>query len=163
MKHPSVLIALLLLSSAHVLGRLPPPRAQSPATAAPPAVAVPFSSFTASVETEPGEFEVRGTFELAEASDGINLFREEVSIRVGEFSVTLAPGSFKPDAETRGKVGFKGPAGGLSLDVLFRVLGPNKFSVKIEGEGLKKAPKLRPEDVELRIGDDGGRAAPAVR
>lgn len=119
---------------------------------------IPFSEFNVKVDVEEGEFEVRGAFKLGPGSDGINLFKEEVVVRVGDsFAVTLPPGSFKQ--EERGKVSFKGVVEGIDLDVSIRVLGQGGFQIKIEGEGGKRSWKLKPEDIRVTIGDDGGGGA----
>ena len=117
-------------------------------------VTVPFSQFSVKIDQEEKEFEVRGTFTLDAKSDGINLFKEDVSIKVGDFSRTIPAGSFKQDG-VRTKIKYKGVVEGVELDVLFRIVGPASFELKIEGEGAKMK-KLLPEDITLRIGNDGG-------
>lgn len=119
-------------------------------------ISVPFSEFHVKVDQEEKEFEVRGTFTLGPNSDGINLFKEDVTIKVGDFSATIPSGSFKQDG-VRTKIRHKGVVDGVDLDVLFRVVGKSSFELKIEGEGVKMK-KLLPEDITLRIGDDGGTA-----
>ncbi len=119
-------------------------------------MSVPFSQFSVKIDQEEKEFEVRGTFTLDAKSDGINLFKEDVAIKVGDFSTTIPSGSFKQDG-VRTKIRYKGVVEGVALDALFRVVGKTSFELKIEGEGVKMK-KLLPEDITLRIGDDSGTA-----
>jgi hypothetical protein len=120
------------------------------------AAAIPFADFDAQVEIEDLEFEVRGNFTLGPNSDGINLFKEDVSFEVGTFSKTIPAGSFKQ--EERGKIRYKESTQQLDLDILIRVAGSNKYTIKIEGEGMKLPGKPGAKDVLLRIGNDEGRA-----
>ncbi len=141
-----VLITVFLLA--------PPVRSQE--TSKP--ILVPFSEFQVKVDIEETEFEVRGLFTLGSSSNGINLFKEDVLVKIGpSFTAKIPAGSFKQ--EERGKTSYKGEVDGIALDVSIRVLGRGKFQLKIEGEGTRKAWELRPEDISLTIGNDGGSTA----
>jgi hypothetical protein len=122
---------------------------------------IPFTDFDAQVEVENAEFEVRGSFTLGATSDGINLFKEDVAFEVGTFSRIIPAGAFKQ--EERGKIRYTEAAKGSTLNVKIRIIGNNKFSIKIEGEGVKLGKSVRPEDVSLKIGNDGGRARARVK
>lgn len=145
-------IAVLLLATAPTLAQV----SSQPATTNDGPAVVPFSEFKVKVELEKGEFEVRGNLTLASESDGINLYKEDVEVKVGTLAVTLPSGSFKQDGE-RTKIRYQGRVGEFDLDVLFRIIGRTSFHVKIEGEGADIG-KITAEDVTLRIGNDGGKA-----
>lgn len=142
----AVLITILLLA--------PPALAQATV----PPTLVPFSEFLVRLDIEETEFEVRGSFTLGSGSNGINLFKDEVVVRVGpSFTAKIPPGSFKQ--EERGKMSYTGEIEGITLDVTIRVLGRGKFQLKIEGEGTRNAWELKPEDINLTVGNDGGASA----
>jgi hypothetical protein len=117
---------------------------------------VPFTDFDAQIEVESGEFEVRGTFSLGAPSNGIDLFKEDVAFAVGALTRTIPAGSFKE--EKRGKIRFTETSKDTVLEVTIKIVGNNKFDLKIEGSGLKVPKTVRPDEVTLRIGDDEGRA-----
>lgn len=115
---------------------------------------VPFADFEALIDAEKQEFEVRGLFTLGPTSDGINIFKEDVSLEVGTYSKTIPAGAFKQ--EERGKLRYDEVTKDSSLTVKIRLAGNNKFTFKIEAEGVKVPKGLKAEDVMLKIGDDGG-------
>jgi hypothetical protein len=123
--------------------------------------AVPFADFDAQIEVEKTEFEVRGGFTLGAASNGINLFKEDVTFEVGPFSKTIPAGAFKE--EKRGKISYSEATKDLILDVTIRIVGNNRFSIKIEGENPKVTKNVRPEEITLKIGDDEGRARERIK
>ena len=77
----------------------------SPFVIAEPAIQA-FAAFHAKVEIEverhEREFEVKATFTLGAASDGINPLTEDVSFQVGTFSTTIPAGSFTQDRRRKG-------------------------------------------------------------
>jgi hypothetical protein len=122
---------------------------------------VQFGDFDAQIEVEKTEFEVRGGFTLGANSNGINLFKEDVTYAVGPLSKTIPAGSFKE--EKRGKISYSEVAEDLIVDVTIRIVGNNKFEIKIEGTSSKVTKDVVPEDITLKIGDDEGRARPRVK
>src|SRR3990172_3932414 len=78
---------------------------------------VPFSDFALNINVEENDFEVRGTFTLGPNSDGINLYKEDVAIKVGDFATTIPAGSFKQDGE-RTKIRYRGVVEKMDLDVV---------------------------------------------
>jgi hypothetical protein len=127
---------------------------QQPAT-------VQFADFDAQIEVEKTEFEVRGGFTLGPTSNGINLFKEDVTFAVGPFTKTIPAGAFKE--EKRGKISYSEATKNLVLDVTIKIVGNNKFTVKIEGENPIVTKNVRPEEITLKIGDDEGRARERVK
>lgn len=120
--------------------------------------AVPFANFAVKVELEEEELDVEGAFMLGAPSDGINLFKEEVVVKLGTLTTTIKAGSF--ERKSSGKVVFKKVIDCTYWSVEFRPLGKNNFEFKAELLGVKGNPKITPEDVSLSIGDDGGPARP---
>lgn len=153
MKRKAPLLAALLSALFLVVDAQPPPRLGMNA--------VPFSDFAAKIDIEDNEFEIRGSFTLGAASDGVNLFREDVFIKVGAFSTTIPAGSFQQEA--KGKVSYKGRIGDIDLDVYFLATGKGRFRFKVEGEGANRTGRVRLQDVAIRIGDDGGVATKPER
>lgn len=122
---------------------------------------IPFADFDAQIEVEKTEFEVRGGFTLAPNSNGINLFKEEVSFEVGPLVRTIPAGAFKE--EKRGKISYSEASKDVILDVTIKIVGNNQFTVKIEGVSETVTKDVRPEQIKLKIGDDEGRARPRVK
>ena len=135
--------------------------AELPQTQAEEAAAVPFADFDAQIEVEKTEFEVRGAFTLGANSNGINLFKEDVTFEVGPFSKTVPAGAFKE--EKRGKISYSEATKDLLLDVTIRIVGNNQFSIKIEGTNPQVTKNVRAEEITLKIGDDEGRARERVK
>jgi hypothetical protein len=135
--------------------------AELPQAEAQEAAAVPFADFDAQIEVEKTEFEVRGGFTLGDKSNGINLFKEDVTFAVGPLSKTIPAGAFKE--EKRGKISYAEATKDLLIDVTIRIVGNNKFSVKIEGASAMVTKDVRPEEITLKIGDDEGRARERVK
>lgn len=131
-----------------------------PQTEAQEARTVPFADFDAQFEMDT-KFEVRGGFSLGASSNGINLFKENVSFEVGGLSKTIPAGAFKE--EKRGKISYSEATEDFIGDVTIRIVGDNKFTVKIEGVSAKVAKDTKPGEITLRIGDDEGRARERVK
>ena len=117
---------------------------------------VPFASLTAraKIEAEDQEFEVKGTFTLGAASNGINPLTEDVSLQVGAFTVTIPAGSFR--GHGHGRFEFKGIVGGAALEVKIRALGRSRFEFKAEGKGANLTGTVNPVMAGIGIGNDGG-------
>jgi len=117
---------------------------------------VPFANFVVNVKPEEEGLDVEGAFTLGAASDGINLFKEEVAVKLGTLATTIKAGSFK--RKTSGKVSFKKVIDCTYWELEFRPLGNNNFEFKAQLLGVKGITKVSPEDVALSIGNDGGPA-----
>ena len=128
---------------------------------------VPFAAFDAKVELEPaeGEFEVKATFTLGAASDDINPLTEDVTLKIGTFSITIPAGSFRFHPAKSGKGHghgararwtFEGVIDGVSLEVRITDLGGGMFEFKAEGENANLTGTVNPVQVTLTIGDDSG-------
>jgi hypothetical protein len=148
------LATVMFLTTVTAQAQVPPPTHHAAQNPSQETTLMPFADFEALVEVENLEFEVRGLFTLASASDGVNFFKEEVAFAVGAYSRTIPAGSFKQ--EERGKLRYEELTKDGSLSIKVRLAGHNKFLIKIEAEGLKVPKGLTAADVMLRIGDDGG-------
>jgi hypothetical protein len=153
--------ATLVISLATVAPLGPPNSCQTTQIGFQESASVVFSDFDAQVEVESGEFEVRGTFSLGANSNGINLFKEDTVVSVGALTKTIKAGAFKQ--ERRGKIRYTETSENSVLEVTIKIVGNNKFDLKIEGSGLKVPKTVRPDEVTLKIGDDEGRARARVK
>jgi len=115
---------------------------------------VPFASSFAKLEISAEGFELEESFTLGRNSNGINPVTQNVTLKIGTFSVTIPPGSFKKNPN--GRFAFEGTINGVSLEVQIVPLGNNIFTFKAEGEGVDLTRLTNPVTVVLRIGIDSG-------
>jgi DNA-binding beta-propeller fold protein YncE len=118
---------------------------------------VPFASSFAKLEIAKHRFDLMESFTLGASSNGINPVTENVTLRIGTFSVTIPPGSFKHIPERR--FAFEGVINGASLEVEIVHLGNKIFIFKAEGKGVDLTDLTNPVTVVLTIGDDTGSTA----
>jgi YVTN family beta-propeller protein len=150
---------------------------------------VPFASFIAHVEIERSHritrhagdsFEVEGRAVLGELSNGIAPNAEEVTLRLGSFSLTIPAGSFvatrdnegededrdgrvkrdEGDSDARNDVvttyHFKGVIAGVSLDATIEQGPQHAFRFGVNGRHANLRLVHNPVTVSLAIGDDEG-------
>jgi len=98
----------------------------------------------------PPGFDLNEFFTLARNSNGINPVTENVTLKIGAFSVTIPPDSFKQILPE--DLSFRGPSNGVSLQVQIAHLGNNILTFKAEGTGVD----LTPVTELLTIGIDSG-------
>ena len=115
---------------------------------------MPFAAFNAELEIERDEFEVKGSFTLGAGSNGIHPPAEDVTLKIGTFSITIPAGSFREDKKGRFK--FEGTINGVALEFAIRPLGGNSFEFQAQGEGADFTGTMNPVTVNLTIGDDSG-------
>jgi hypothetical protein len=118
---------------------------------------VPFASSFAKLEIAKHRFDLMESFTLGASSNGINPVTENVTLRIGTFSVTIPPGSFKHIPERR--FAFEGVINGASLEVEIVHLGNKIFIFKAEGKGVDLTDLTNPVTMVLTIGDDTGSTA----
>jgi hypothetical protein len=87
-------------------------------------------------------------------SNGINPLTQNLALRIGTFSVTIPPGSFKQIALQI--FVFQGVVNGVDLNVQIVALGNNIFALAAESKGLNLTGLTNPVTVVLTIGDDTG-------
>lgn len=124
--------------------------------AAQDSIGVRFADFKVVVEHEEEDIDVEGTFTLGAASNGINLFKEKTTITVGSFSATIPAGSFEQGS--KGKAEFQKLIECKYWVLFIRAIGKDIFEIDLELQGTKGVAKIKPEEVTLTIGDDGGTA-----
>jgi lactonase family protein with 7-bladed beta-propeller len=115
---------------------------------------VPFASSFAKLEISAKGFQLNESFTLGANSNGINPLTENVTLKIGTFSVTIPPGSFKQIPQ--GRFSFEGTINGASLQVQIVPLGNNIFTFKAEGTGVNLTGLTNPVTVVLTIGIDSG-------
>jgi hypothetical protein len=100
----------------------------------------------------PPGFDLNESFTLARKSNGINPVTQKVILKIGTFSVTIPPGSFR--LNPYGRFAFQGTINGLSLQVQIAPLGNDIFTFKAEGTGVDLTGLTNPVTVVLTIGSD---------
>jgi hypothetical protein len=113
-----------------------------------------FSIFDVTAQVSPLSFSCNGTFTLGSTSDGINPLAETVSLQLGTYSVTLAPGSFRRGND--GQFVFSGVINGVTLRVRIAQLGTNMYGIRARASGANLTGTTIPVTVVLTIGDDSG-------
>jgi hypothetical protein len=120
-----------------------------------------FKTFTAEVEVEDDGVDLEGTFALAADSNGIAPAREVVSLEIGNLTVEIPAGSFRPSGKEGAK--FFGIIDGIRLKVSIQAphSGMIAFKAKVAAPDLVGASDH--VAVALAIGDDSGTAIATVR
>jgi 6-phosphogluconolactonase len=115
---------------------------------------VPFASSFAKLEIAKQGFDLNESFTLGTNSSGINPVTENVTLKIGTYSVTIPAGSLKKNPN--GRFAFEGVINGVSLQVQIVPLGNNIFTFKAEGTGVDLTGLTNPVTVVLTIGIDSG-------
>ena len=102
----------------------------------------------------PPGFDLKGSFTLGRSSNGINPVTENLTLKIGTFSVTIPPGSFKLNPD--GTFAFQGVINGVSLQVQIVPLGNNIFTFKAQGTDVDLTGLTNPVTVVLTIGNNTG-------
>ena len=115
-----------------------------------------FASFTAKLSLDPsdGAFDLSSRFTLGATTNGIDPLVEPVSLAIGSYSITFAPGSFKKNK--KGVYVFDGAIDGVELNVRISPLGGNSYWFQASGEGAKLKGIKNPVTVTLTIVGDLG-------
>jgi hypothetical protein len=116
-----------------------------------------FSAFNAEADIGRHEFEVHGSFTLGPGSDGIAPLSENVTLKLGSFSITIPVGSFH--RKENGQSVFDGTMNGVDLEFVIRPRGGNRFEFSVEGEGAGLSGLRDPLSLTLAIGNDLGTAS----
>jgi YVTN family beta-propeller protein len=142
----------------------------------PPPTGVLFSAFSAKLEMHLGKspntdhFNLNASFVLGSVSNGINPPAEPVTLKVGTFTTTIPPGSFKiaddqddqDDQEEGvrmkrfGPFKFHGVIDGVDLRVLIRPTGTKRYALEAEARHADLTGTKNPVPVTLTIGGDSG-------
>jgi len=118
------------------------------------------AAFTAQLELTRGpaarmdSFDLRGTFTLGAASNGMNAVTEPVTMQMGTFCTTIPAGSFTQ--HKHGQVTFDGTLNAVALQVRLSPSGGKSFTVQAEGNGADLTGIVNPVSMGLIIGNDTG-------
>ena len=114
---------------------------------------VPFEDFAVVLELDYDGFELDGEFTLGASSNGIDPTTEDVTLKIGSYTVTIPAGSFKAD---NGGFDFEGVIDGVDLDIEIELIWDGTYSIQADGKGVDLSGESEPVTVVLTIGDDGG-------
>lgn len=129
-----------------------------PAGSGPFAVAitplVPFTSSFAELGISKDSFDLKEFFSLGANSNGIKPVHENVTLRIGTFSLMIPAGSFKKTLG--GRFAFEGVINGVSLQVRIVPLGDKSFQFIAVGTGAEFTGLTSAVTVVLTIGVNTG-------
>ena len=80
--------------------------------------------------------------------------KENVTLAIGPYSVTLPPGSFNQNSKQA--YVFQGTINGVPLQVRINPTGPKSYTFQAEGSGANFSGIANPVNITLTIGDDSG-------
>jgi hypothetical protein len=115
---------------------------------------MPFAASFAKLEIAKKGFDLQESFTLGRNSNGINPVKENVTLQIGTFSVTIPAGSFRRHPNE--KFAFDGILNGVRLQVQIVPLGNNMFTFETEGTGVNLTGLTNPVTVVPTIGIDSG-------
>lgn len=141
---------------------------------------IPYSNFTVQVvvdlnkRDDDDNFFVDGDFTLGTATDGINPALEDVTLKVGQYSVVIPKGSFNRQGD-RDEDGdddrrkprevwhFNGKIGNDRLHIHIHGYGSNQYNIRARGHRVDMTGVVNgtPIEVTLQVGNDGGSAVDA--
>ena len=105
-----------------------------------------------------GQFNVQGSLELGDESNGINVLNEDVIVTFNGFSETIPSGKFSCSEKREGKTKceFKNTSGGITEIGI--VIAKGKVEFQVQGQGLDVAGTdiNSPVPFSLQLGDDLG-------
>ena len=117
---------------------------------------VPFATSFAKLEISARAFDLNESFTLGPNSNGIDPVTQDVTLKIGTFSVTIPAGSFHQNPN--GRFAFEGAINGMSLEAQIVPLG-NKSSHSRQRAGVNLIGLKNPVTVVLNIGIDSGNTA----
>ena len=101
-------------------------------------------------------FELLSSFTLGTTSDGIKPVTEPVTLKIGTFTTTIPPSSFKEIG--LGIFVFHGVIGGVRLEALIAPTGSKRYALVAAAQDANLTGTVNPVPVTLTIGDDCGTA-----
>jgi YVTN family beta-propeller protein len=118
-----------------------------------------FSAFAPDLTVYPvqSEFLIKGNFTLGAGSNAINPPTEQVTLKIGSFTITIPIGSFV-NAGAPGYSTFVGTINGVSLTVLIRLVSGNNYILMVIAKNVSLTIPNPPNTVPvtLTIGGDSG-------
>ncbi len=118
---------------------------------------VSFAAFTAELEIKNKKFDLDAAFTLGAGNNGIAPLTEQMILQFGTLSFTIPAGAFHQVNATLFE--FDGTISGFSLEVSLRSLGNGRYSLQVDGKGVKINETANPIYVSLTIGNDTGLTA----
>src|SRR5438876_305327 len=127
---------------------------------------VPFASFSTKLESTPSPrpgFQTYANFTLG-AGGSINPLTQPVTLQVGNYSVTVPPGSFKQlgQGSKAGSYVYSGTINGVSLQVHIVALGSSSYVFKAAARPVDLTGLSSPVSVTITIGNNSGTAEAAA-
>ena len=121
---------------------------------------VSFSSFSSKLEITAGPppgFQMYSNFTLG-AGGSINPLTQPVALQVGNYSVTIPPGSFKQllKGSKTGSYVYSGTINGVSLQVQIVALGGSSYAFKAKARPADLTALSDPVPVTITIGNNSG-------
>jgi hypothetical protein len=105
-------------------------------------------------------FALESHFTLSSTALGINPVTDPVTLKIGTFTTTIPPGSFKQygdgDEHDDGVFSFHGVIDGVKLEALIKPTGTLRYAFDAEGKGANLAGTTNPVQVMLIIGGNSG-------
>jgi YVTN family beta-propeller protein len=129
----------------------------------PPPACIPFLAFSAKLEIDlestpnKDRFELLSSLTLASAAPAINPAVQAVTLKIGTFSTTIPPGSFKEIGQ--GIFVFRGVIGGVRMEALIAPTGSLRYALVAAAQDANLTGITNPVPVTLTIGDDCGMAS----
>jgi hypothetical protein len=120
---------------------------------------VPFASLVVEAELKgspPRRLEVEGRLTLGSGSNGIDPTTEAVTLQLGPWTATIAPGLFQ--SRPAGDFVYTGVVGGVALRARLVPRGAGTYTFQFVGSGQLGSGFTAPLSVSLTIGDDSGTA-----
>lgn len=125
----------------------------------------PFSKFEIKdLDIDRRNFTVEGSFTPGAGSSGINPAKQEVVLTIGDFTLTIPAGSFKPDHDND-NFRFKGRIKGMEVEFQIsdehepeRRESEQEFKFKVEAREAELSRQSNPVTVSLKIGNNEGTA-----
>ena len=99
------------------------------------------------------------------AGGSINPLTQPVTLQVGNYSVTVPPGSFKQlgQGSKAGSYVYSGTINGVSLQVHIVALGSSSYAFKAAAQPVDLTGLSNPVSVTITIGNNSGTAEAAAK
>jgi hypothetical protein len=116
-----------------------------------------FSAFSAKlniyVTPQQKGFALLSNLTLASASQVINPVAEQITLKIGTFTIAIPPGSFQNTSP--GHWTFVGVINGVTLKVAIQLTAPNQYIFGVTAENVSLLGLQTPVTVELNLGNGG--------
>jgi uncharacterized repeat protein (TIGR03803 family) len=117
---------------------------------------VPFTSFTASLAIVPPGFRLNGAFTTGPGAAPIDLATQDLTLKVGTYTVTIPAGSFR--AHPKGSFTYAGAIDGARLEIRIAAAGADAYKIRVEASRVHLTTLTNPVPVTLTFGNNTGTA-----